>query len=73
MKEAIQNWLDGRRNLRPSTVRNYEDSLRLVSDRLGHVQLRNSIKAQLDKLVTDLLANGRRIGNVQRQGLSPRV
>ena len=70
--EAIDKWLDGRRNLRPSTQRNYRDSLRLVSDRLGHIQVQKLTKAHLDQLVTDLLANGRRIGNVQRQGLSPR-
>jgi integrase len=43
-----------------------------VSDRLGHIQLQSLTKAHLDQLVTDLLASGRRIGNVQRQGLSPR-
>ncbi len=72
VKEAIQTWLDGKRNIRPSTLRNYEDSLRLVSDRLGHIQLQKLNKGQLDKLVTDLLTSGRRIGNIQRQGLSPR-
>ena len=72
LAEAITTWLDGRRNLRPSTQRNYADSLRLVSDRLGHIQLQNLTKADLDNLVTDLLASGRRIGNVQRKGLSGR-
>jgi integrase len=72
VKEAIQKWLDGRRNLRPSTLRNYRDSLRLVSDRLGHVQLQKLSKAHLDRLVTELLHHGRRVGNVQQQGLSPR-
>ena len=66
--EAIKTWLDGRRNLRPSTLRNYADSLRLVSDRLGHIQLQKLNKRHLDELVTELLASGRRIGNVQRKG-----
>jgi integrase len=70
--EAIKTWLDGKRNLRPSTLRLYTDSLRLVSDRLGHIHLQNLTKAHVDGLVTDLLKAGRRIGNVQRQGLSPR-
>jgi len=34
--------------------------------------LQNLTKAHVDGLVTDLLKAGRRIGNVQRQGLSPR-
>ena len=56
----------------PSTQRNYADSLRLVSDRLGYIQLQNLTKAHLDDLVTELLDHGRRIGNVQRKGLSGR-
>jgi len=70
--EAITARLKGRRNLRPSTQRNYSDSLRLISDRLGHIPLQNLTKAHVDALVTELLASGRRIGNVQRKGLSPR-
>jgi integrase len=70
--EAIKTWLDGRRNLRPSTQRGYADSLRLVSDPLGHIQLQNLTRAHLDDLVTQLLTRGRRVGNVQRQGLGPR-
>jgi integrase len=70
--EAIKAWLEGRRNLRPSTQRGYADSLRLVSDRLGHIQLQNLTKKHVDDLVSELLASGRRIGNVQRKGLSGR-
>jgi integrase len=72
LAEAVTAWLEGRRNLRPSTQRNYADSLRLVSDRLGYIQLQNLTKAHLDDLVTELLDHGRRIGNVQRKGLSGR-
>jgi integrase len=64
LAEAITAWLAGRRNLRPSTQRSYADSLRLVSDRLGHIQLQSLTKAHLDAMVTDLLNHGRRIGNV---------
>ena len=70
--EAITTWLDGRRNLRPSTQRGYADSLKLVSARLGHVPLQNLTKSHLDDFVTELLTSGRRIGNVQRKGLSGR-
>jgi integrase len=70
--EAIDTWLSGRRNLRPSTRRCYADSLRLISKPLGHIQVQNLSKAHLDALVTDLLDHGRRIGNTQRKGLSAR-
>src|SRR6476620_9373492 len=66
LDDAITAWLDGKRNLRVSTKRNYEDSLRLVSDRLGHVQLQHLTKAHLDNLVTDLQKSGRRVGNKQQ-------
>jgi hypothetical protein len=68
---AIDQWLAGRRNLRESTERNYRDSLALVRSRLGHVQVQDLTKAHLDGLVTELLDHGRRVGNVQRTGLSP--
>jgi integrase len=70
--KAIDDWLAGRRNLRPSTQRSYRDSLELAKARIGHIQLQGLTKARLDALVTELLKSGRRIGNVQRQGLSPR-
>jgi integrase len=70
--QAIDTWLSGRRNLRPSTRRCYADSLRLISKPLGHIQVQTLSKAHLDALVTDLLDHGRRIGNTQRKGLSAR-
>jgi integrase len=72
VQQAIETWLAGRRNLRPSTQANYAHTLRLVSSRLGHVPLQNLTKGQVDQLVTDLLKSGRRVGNVRRQSLSPR-
>jgi integrase len=72
LAQAIDDWLTGRRNLRRSTQRNYADSLELAKVRLGHIQLQDLTKAHLDRLVTELQTSGRRIGNVQRQGLSPR-
>jgi integrase len=72
LAEAIDSWLDGRRNLRPSTERSYRDSLALAMNRLGHVQLQDLTKADLDRLVTELLTNGRRVGNVSSSGLSAR-
>ena len=71
VKQAIDKWLDGRRNLRTSTVRNYRDSLGLVTTSLGHIQLQALSKTHLDRLVTDLLDHGRRVGNVQQRGSVP--
>ena len=48
--KAIDDWLDGRRNLRPSAQRSYRDSLELAKVRLGHVKLQDLTKAQLDQL-----------------------
>jgi hypothetical protein len=39
---AIDEWLDDRRNLRPSAQRSYRDSLELAKSRLGHLKLRTS-------------------------------
>jgi integrase len=70
--QAIDKWLAGRRNLRPSTQRDYADSLRLVSDRLGNVQLQKLSKSHLDALVDELKVSGRRSGDIyQTPGLSP--
>ena len=72
LAKAIDDWLAGRLNLRPAARRSYVDSLALVKARLGHVQLQNLTKAHLADLVTELGDSGRRVGNVQRTGLSPR-
>jgi integrase len=72
VSEAVDGWLSGRRNLRPSSRRNYTDALALVTNSLGSLQLQGLTKSHLDDLVKELEANGRRVGNVQRPGLSPR-
>jgi integrase len=69
--EAIQAWLDGRRNLRPSTQRNYADSLKLISKPLGHVQLQDLTKAHPDDLVTELLDHGRRVATSSVRASAP--
>jgi integrase len=72
LAEAVEQWLAGKRNIRPGTRRTYADALRLATDRLGHVKLQDLTKAQLDRLVDELLTSGRRIGTKRRQTLSPR-
>jgi hypothetical protein len=49
LAQAIDDWLAGRRNLRPSTQRNYRDSLELAKVSLGHIQLQELTKAHLDR------------------------
>ncbi len=70
--EAIDGWLAGKRNLRPSSQRSYADSLELAKSRLGDIPLQKLTRARLDALITELQESGRRVGNVKRQGLSPR-
>jgi hypothetical protein len=42
---AIDEWLDDRRNLRPSAQRSYRDSLELAKSRLGHLKLQDLTKS----------------------------
>jgi integrase len=70
--EAVEGWLAGRRNLRPSSQRNYANALSLVTDRLGDLQLQALTKSHLDDLVRELETSGRRVGNLKRKGLGPR-
>jgi integrase len=69
--EVADSWLAGRRNIRPATIRSYRDSLALLQP-IRHVPVQALSRAHLDGLVADLLDHGRRVGNVQRKGLSPR-
>lgn len=72
VREACDAWLDGRRGLKPGTRRTYADALSLICGQVGHVKLSALTKGQIDQAVTYLLASGRRVGNAQRTGLSPR-
>lgn len=69
----LDTWLAGKRNLRAGTRRAYGDALKPVVDRLGSIELQKLRKADLDGLADWMLKEGRRIGNVKRQGLSPRT
>jgi integrase len=71
--ELIDQWLNSRRNdLKPGTFRNYTDSLSLAKAGIGKIQVRDLTRAHVEKLVNDLRKSGRRVGNVQHQGLGPR-
>jgi integrase len=70
--EHLTEWLDGRRNVRESTRANYVHALKPVREQLGHIELQKLTKGHVDRLVTGLLATGRRVGNVGKP-LSPRT
>ncbi|MFI6331897.1 tyrosine recombinase XerC [Micromonospora chersina] len=71
--ELIDAWLAGKRNLSPGTRRTYTDSLKHARAHIGHMELQKVTKADIDAMVTKLLASGRRVGNVRTTKLSPRT
>jgi integrase len=72
LAEHLDQWLAGRRKLRESTRSNYVHALKPARERLGHLPLQQITKAHIDKLITDLLAGGRRVG-IKGRPLSPRT
>ena len=71
--EHLDGYLEGAtRNLRASTRRNYEDALLPVRERLGGRYLQGITKADVEGLVTWMLACGRRRGGKAGTGLSAR-
>jgi integrase len=76
-RETLGEYLDGylegaARNLRASTRRNYEDALLPVRERLGGRYLQSIGKADVEALVSWMLASGRRRGGKAGSGLSAR-
>lgn len=71
--EHLDEWLEGAtRNLRASTRRNYSDAFLPVRERLGSRRLQSVTKADIESLVTWMLASGRRRGGRAGTGLSAR-
>jgi integrase len=71
--EYLDSYLEGAtRNVRASTRRNYEDALLPVRERLGGRYLQSVSKADVEALVTWMLASGRRRGARAGTGLSAR-
>lgn len=71
--EMIGAWLAGKRDLSPGTRRTYSDSLKHANAHIGHLEGQKVTKANIDAMVTKLLASGRRVGNVRTTRLSPRT
>ncbi len=57
--EYLQNWLDGRRDVRRVTLEGYRNALKPVIRRLGELPLQKLTKQHLDDLVTWRLTEGR--------------
>lgn len=71
--EYLDGWLAGAtRNLRASTRRNYEDAFLPVRERLGGRYLQSLDKADIEGLVSWMLASGRRRGGKAGGSLSAR-
>lgn len=60
--DAVDDWLAGKRNIRATTKRGYEDSLGPVKEVLGSTPLRKLTKRNVDDLVAILIA-----GSLTRQ------
>lgn len=71
--EHLDGWLEGvTRDLRESTRRNYADAFLPVRDRLGARRLQSITRADVEGLVSWMLAAGRRRGGKSGTGLSAR-
>jgi len=60
--EILDEWLDGKRDLRPSTRRTYVDALKPVRRTLGSRTVQRLTKADLDQLVSQMTEGGGRHG-----------
>jgi integrase len=69
VSQALDEWLQGKRDLRPSTRRCYVDALKPVHLNLGQRPIQSLSKSDLDRLVVLLLETGGPRG----QGRSPRT
>ena len=69
LNEHLDNWLEGKRDIRPATRRSYLDGMKPVRQMLGRKLLQDVTKADVEALVTSMLTTGRRQG----QGRSPRT
>lgn len=73
LAEHLDAYLEGAtRNVRASTRRNYADALLPARERLGDRRLQGITKADIEGLVTWMLASGRRRGGKAGSGLSAR-
>ena len=60
--QLLDEWLEGKRDLRPSTRRTYVDALKPVRQKLGDRPVQRLTKADLDQLVSQMAEGGGRHG-----------
>ncbi|MGV9867820.1 tyrosine-type recombinase/integrase [Rhodococcus koreensis] len=58
--EYIEQWLAGKRKIRPVTAQGYRHALQPFVDSLGNVALQKLTRADIDRVVNQRLAGGRR-------------
>lgn len=61
LNQHLDQWLGGKRDLKRRTHANYTGALLPVRENLGEIELQKLSKADVDKLVTKMLAEGRRV------------
>lgn len=59
--QHLDEWLAGKRDLKRRTHSNYRDALLPAKETLGEVELQKLSKADVDRVVTKMLASGRRV------------
>lgn len=69
----IDAWLVGKRNIGPGTRRTYTDSLEHAKEHIGHLEAQKLTKADVDAMVTTMLATGRRRMAARTTKLKPRT
>jgi len=59
--EYLKQWLEGKRALRPSTLKSYQDHLRLyLVPHLGHLRLKDLSAAHVDQMITSIASGSHR-------------
>lgn len=73
LRQACEDWLESEHRLKPSTLHGHREKLSPVIAELGHVEVQNLTKRQVDDLVTALGAGGLRSPTQKvRKAWSPR-
>lgn len=71
--ELFTNWLQGKKRIKAGTRYTYKKAADLWLSRFGDVPAQKLTKKRVDEAAEHLQANGRRVGNRQRQDLTIRT
>lgn len=73
LRKACEDWLESKHRLKPSTLHGHREKLSPVIAELGHLEVQNLTKRQVDDLVSALRAGGLRSPTQKvRKAWSPR-